>query len=199
MATDSAVDDRPIPDELAEQIRRAYGLDDPPATLGEWTDATAQLLEDGGFEFGIEAMCTGEDTRHAAWIDGEPQGFHCVLDTLLLPFAAAGQSRFDVRSESPVSDAVVEFTVTPDGVDDSPPEAVMSFGVERDATVPTDDELDPAVAYTRFCPYVNAFPGEAEYEAWARRTPEAATMSFPLSTGFELARLLAQSLPFTTA
>lgn len=198
MTDKTSVDDRPIPDRLATEIQRAFGLAEPPATLGEWTDTTAQLLGDAEFDFGVDAMCTGDDTRHVAWIDGDPQGFHCVLDTLLLPFAADDQSQFDVRSESPVSDATIGFTVRPDGVQGAPSEAVMSFGVEQDVSVPTDEELDPAVAYARFCPYVNAFPGEAEYQAWERETPGAVTMVVSLDAGFELARLLAQSPPFTT-
>lgn len=197
MTTETAIDDRGIPDELATAMRRAFGIETAPGTLGEWAEMTAHVLDDADFEFGLEAMCTADESRHVAWIDGDPQTFHCVLDTLLVPFVV-DESTVQVRSESPVSDATVELAVTTEDVSATPPEAVMSFGVASDVSIPTDRELDPQVGYTRFCPYVNAFPDETEYEQWARETRDATTMAVPMSTGFELAQRLARSEPFVT-
>jgi hypothetical protein len=91
---------------------------------------------------------------------------------------------FHEERDTRVSDDTVEVT---------PSEAVMSFGVATDAEIPTDGAIEPALAYTRLCPYINAFPARAEYEQWASETPEAATMVLSLADGFELAQILTQS------
>ena len=131
MATNSArsVHDYDIPPELADKIQIAFGLNEPPATLGDWVDATANLLDDADITVGFEDMCTADASRHEAQIGGEAHHFHCVLDTLLLPFVVEDQSTFDVRSRSPVSDTIVTLTVSSDTVEVTPTEAVMSFGV----------------------------------------------------------------------
>jgi hypothetical protein len=188
-----SVDDYDIPPNLADTIQTAFGLNEPPATLGDWSDTTAHLLDNGGITAGFEDMCTADDSRHEAQIDGEVQHFHCVLDTLLLPFVVEDQSTFDVRSRSPGSDEIVELAVSGDTVEVTPSEAVMSFGVATDVEIPTDGAIEPALAYTHLCPYINAFPSQAEYEQWASETPEAATMVLSLADGFELAQILTQS------
>jgi hypothetical protein len=55
-----AVDDYDIPPELADKIRIAFGLDESPATLGDWVDATAHLLDDADITVGFEDMCPVE-------------------------------------------------------------------------------------------------------------------------------------------
>lgn len=68
----------------------------------------------------------------------------------------------------------------------------MSFGVAADVEEPTDDTIEPDLAYERFCPYVNAFTSQAEYEQWARETPEAVTMGLPMNDAYALARNLGE-------
>lgn len=188
-----SVDDYDIPPELADKIQIAFGLNEPPATLGDWVDATCHLLDDADITVGFEDMCTADASRHEAQIGGEAHHFHCVLDTLLLPFVVEDQSTFDVRSRSPVSEQIVELTVSGDTVEVTPTEAVMSFGVAADVDIPPDGTIEPALAYTRLCPYINAFPSRAEYEQWASETTEAATMALSLADGFDLAQILTQS------
>lgn len=188
-----SVNDYDVPPELADKIQITFGLNEPPATLGDWVDATCHLLDGADITVGFEDMCTADVSRHEAQIGGEAQHFHCILDTLLLPFVVEDQSTFDVRSRSPISDTIVELTVSGNTVEVTPTEAVMSFGVAADVDIPPNGAIEPALAYTCLCPYINAFPSHAEYEQWASETPEAATMALSLADGFELAQILAQS------
>lgn len=191
-----SIEDYDIPPELADKFQTAFGLTEPPATIGDGFYATSHLLDDADITVGFEDMCTADESRHEARIDSEIQHFHCVLDTLLLPFVVENQSTFDVRSHSPVSDEIIELTVSGDTVKVTPTEAVMSFGVATDVDIPADNVLKPKVAYTRLCPYINAFSSQGEYEEWASNTPEAVTMALSLSDGFELAQILTQCLQY---
>lgn len=182
------LDDREIPPRVADALRIAFGFDDPPATLGEWAEGAARLLEENDVEVGLEEMCTATASRHEARIGDEVQHFHCVLDALLLPFVLEGE--YDVESRCPVSDETIGIQVSRDDVEVTPPDAVMSFGVERDVRLRADDAVSPAFAYEHLCPYINAFRSREEYERWAADVPEAVTMGFPLTDGFVLASIL---------
>lgn len=190
----TAIDDRELPRDVAEQFRVALGLAAAPATLDDWVDATASRLQDAGVSVGFEELCLTESSRHEARVGDEVRYFACVLDALLLPFVLDEPARVDVRSRSPVSDAVVEATVTRGGVSVDPEGAVASLGVAADVD-PAAERGDP-LAYGRaaFCPYVNAFPDADEYEAWDEATPAAVTTSLPLSDGFAIAGALAARL-----
>ena len=186
------LDEQDVPPDLADTIQTAFGLDEPPATLGDWVTATSRLLNDSDVSVGVEDMCTAEESRHVARIDGDRQHFHCVLDTLLVPFLVPGESPVNVRSRSPVSDEEVELTVSRAGVEVTPTDAVLSFGFADGVQVPDPTDIEPALAYQWVCPYINAFPSRAEYDQWARETTEASTMALPFPVGLELAGTLAQ-------
>ena len=187
----SSIDEYPIPSAIAEQMA-ALGLTEPPATLGEWVDATTQLLRDRGVDVGVEAMYTVDRDRHEAKIGDDVQCFHCVLDTLLLPFVQDDSEVVEIRSRSPVSGDIIEMHVSRDGIDHTPEAAVMSFGVAADIEEPAYDAINPDLAYERFCPYVNAFTSKAEYEQWAQETPEAVTVGLPMDDAYALARNLGE-------
>ena len=187
----ASIHEYPIPSALAEQMT-ALGLTEPAGTLGEWADATTQLLRDEGVNVGVEAMYSVDRDRHEAKIGDGVQCFHCVLDTLLLPFVQDDSEVVNIRSRSPVSGDIIEMHVSRNSIDFASEAAVMSFGVAADGEKPTDDAIKPDLAYERFCPYVNAFISEAEYEQWAQETPEAVTMQLPMDDAYALARNLGE-------
>lgn len=183
-----------VPPELANTIKVMFELEESPTTLDDWVIATSDLLDDSAFSLGLEDMCTTEESRHVAQIGGETQHFHCVLDTLLLPFLLPEESPVAVRSRSPISDEVVELRVSRETIDATPPDAVMSFGVAYGLEVPDPNDIEPELAYQSICPYINAFASRTEYDQWASATHEASTMVLSFQEGLELARALAKPL-----
>lgn len=192
--TDARIDDRELPPAVAENFRIALGLDDPPTSLGDWVDAAARHFVDAGVSLDVEVLCLTESSRHEARVGDETYHFACVLDGLVLPFVLDGADDVFVASRSPESDAEVAFDVTENGVSSDPEGAVLSFGVASD--VPSSEERDDVLAagYVIACPYINAFPDEAEYEAWAASTPDAETMALSPEEGFAVARRLTEGL-----
>ena len=191
MRQHNSVFDRELPEELAKQFA-AVGLDRAPRTVGEWLKLTMKLLENGGFPTGLDAMCTPEHDRHAATFGGETHHFHCVLDTLLVPFVVDVKAPVIVRSQSPQSGEIIEVSLSRNDIEVSPGDAVMSFGIATDIGIEgsTGDAIDPAIEYELFCPYVNAFASWEEYERWADQTDVAITIGLSMVEGFALARAL---------
>lgn len=190
--TDStAIDARTVPPDLAEAMQTAFGLDEPPDTVADWLGSASRLLDDSEIDVGVGDLCTADESRHVARIDGESQHFRCVLDALVLPFLLPGESPVEVRSQSPVSDEPVELAVSRDAVEVTPTGAVMSFGFAEGLEAADPGDVEPGRAYEAVCPYVNAFPSREEYDRWARETGEASTMALSFPAGLELAEALA--------
>lgn len=191
--SESTTLDRDVPPQVADALRVALDLSEPPATLGDWAAAAARLLDESGVTVGLDGLCTAESSRHAARVGDGVRQFHCVLDALLLPFVVDDQEEFRVESRCPVSGEVVDIVISRDGVEATPLDAVMSFGVAADFEPPADGTVSPALAYESVCPYINAFPSRTAYEQWAGAgDADAVTMAFPLTEGFALARTLAE-------
>lgn len=190
--------DQPIPPSLADSIQSAFDEEERPSTLDDWVTVITRLLDEADISVGVEELCTASESRHVAGIDGTDRHFHCVLDTLVLPFLRPEASPLAVRSRSPDGDDMIELTVSPETIEVTPAEAVMSFGHADGLDVPDPDDIDPALAYRSICPYINAFPTRAAYERWAEETPDAATMAISFPQGLELARALADRPQYET-
>jgi hypothetical protein len=146
----------------------------------------------------MDTLCTTKRSRHRARIDGDTHHFHCVLDALVVPFVIKADEPVFIRSESPVSETIVEIRAGRDMLTVEPADAVMSFGASTDLGEPDTDEFDLSLAHKRFCPYANAFPTEAEYKEWAAQT-DAVTTAFPIEVGYQLARHVPDSdFPIST-
>lgn len=184
-----------MPDDVATTFEAALDLASRPETVGDWIELTAARLDAAGISFGVEELCLTDESRHRAEIGGETRYFACVLDTLLVPFVLEAPDQVAVQTESPVSETVIDVTVTQDGIVAEPEEAVMSFGLAGDAESPAARGGILASDTVQVCPYINAFADENEYEQWVDRTPEATTMVLPLEGGFALAAELSRRLP----
>src|SRR5262249_1663536 len=141
-----------ITEELSESSQRAVGI--PPHrhdTLGELVKDMARRGDPRG-----EEPPPGQPPPPPGQGSGGNLHPNTLGDALALPFVL-GDKKFEVRSESPLG-GEVRATVTKDGVDVSPPDAVISVGATRVGAGPVQ-----ATA----CPYINAFPSRADYERWA--------------------------------
>jgi alkylmercury lyase len=169
-----------ITEELSESSQRAVGITPRRhETLGELVKDMARRAD-----LRSEDPLSQQPTRHEVTVDGEILHTNCFGDALALPFVLRDET-FEVRSESPTG-GEVRATVTKDGAEASPPDAVVSFGAIRAGDGPVQ-----ATA----CPYINAFPSRAAYERWAEATPQAVTIALPVGDAFALVRDLVAAGP----
>lgn len=175
-----------IPAELGDQLQHVLGLDERPATFGDWVDALAFVADRDGIDVDPDVLCTVEESPHRAHFDGRTHHYRCVLDPIVVPFIADGVDTVDIETRSPVNGEPIDIRVTETGIESTPPDAVMSVGVAEDAEPPAEDRPSPILAYSQCCPYVNAFRSLEEYETWAAEV-DAITMGTPLEAGLELA------------
>ena len=178
-----------IPPVVGEQLQVAFRLDDRPRTLREWGAAIGNIVEREGIDVELSALCTTDQSPHKARFDGTTQHFLCVQDAFIVPSVADDVDTVDITTESPVSGERIEVTVTDDGVETTPPGAVMSVGVSTDLSETPDTAGSPEMAYGEICPYGHAFRDRDEYEQWTE-TVDAVTMVAPLEDAVQLARAI---------
>lgn len=174
----------PLPPEMEETMSRFYG--ESVETLGDFVSATR--AETGGGPITVDNLCyVAEETPHVATTADETYHFQCFYDGVAL--ASLAGEPVDIRTESPAG-APIEARVSPaGGIDATPSEAVMSFGIADDAATLVDDGPTVADVYGAICPYVKAFPDREGYERWATDV-DAATVGLPLEAGLPIADAL---------
>ncbi|GAA0675786.1 organomercurial lyase [Natronoarchaeum mannanilyticum] len=192
----------PIPDDVGAAMEGAYDLDAPPATIAEWLDGVLAAYRAAGETVTADDMCAVDDARHEVELDGgaavpgtdaAAAEYICVLDPLAVPFidGTAGT----VRSESPVSDATIEFRVSPSEISVDPETAVVSLGIDaEDDDTGSASELTFEDTYELLCPYGHAFRDEAAYERWDAERDGIATMSLDAETAVGVAVGIARRL-----
>lgn len=181
-----------IPPPVGTQLGAALGLDETPATLGEWVDALLARVDAAGMTLGMDELCTAELSRHVARLGETTHYFHCVLDAIVVPFVVDEVDRITIHSGSPLTGTVVELHVTADEITATAEDAVISLGATTDVDDPATEDFSPQVAQERFCPYANAFPSQTEYEQWATET-SAETMAIPIEDAHKLAQAIGRA------
>lgn len=176
----SAVD---LPNEVAAAAETLFASDDPVDTLGAFVDELHAAFGEEHLPFSIDTLCTAESSETWGETAGETYHFLCVQDALMLP-EVLGDETVEVRTTSPISGTEIHATVTTEGIEVTPPDAVLSFGTTREPDVRGISTLE--AAYESICPYVHAFPTFDEYESWTEVTPAAATIAIPFDRGFDL-------------
>lgn len=185
----------PLPDELRRLLATAFGLDEEPATVGDWIAGFHRRLRatDRG-PLGFDDLCHLDgDGRHVLRAAGEQWAFHCVFDAFIAPFLDDGPDLpVTVESVPPDGDATVVVEFDGDGVAVEPTDAVASIGAGRSLHDEENAGFDPQRAYGELCAHVNAFPDRDAYEAWTREgTGDAVTTAVPVRDAVGLARDLA--------
>lgn len=153
------------------------------------TEAIGEVVGREEIDVGLNALCTTDRSPHVARFGGTTQHFACVPDAFIVPSVVGDVETVEIETESPVSGDRIEVTVTADGVETDPPDAVLSVGVAADVTESPADADSPEIAYGNICPYGHAFPAREEYEQWAE-TVDADTMVAPLEDAFRLAQAI---------
>lgn len=187
--SESDIPSHRVDDELQTHVARAFKFDEPPATFEAfWEKMMRTFAEALGRGVTVDDLCTTDESRHWATVNGETRYYQCVTDAFLLGIYL--DEDVTTRTVSPVSETelVVEFDA--EGVVSAPEGAVLSFGVERSVDAP-DGPVTPEAMYGRFCPYSKAFASREEYEQWAADNPEVVSDVQPLDESLDLqARLL---------
>lgn len=197
-ADNTTVDDRwltepvmnaPLPTDMKRHTSQFFGRE--IETLAVLAGAIREVAgsdgrsTDGGGSFVIDDLChVGTETPHRATTADETYYFRCFYDGIVLAHLVG--EPVEIRTESPVGEPI-EMRASPDGtIDDTPSDAVMSFGIATGVEAdPTVGEIDEMI----MCPYVKAFPTREAYAYWAEGV-DGATVGMSLADGVSFAAAL---------
>ena len=129
----------------------------------------------------LQEAVSFKPTRHrVSTASGSALYTHCTLDTLLLPLVL--EEDVHVETTPPGETQPLVFDVKNGQV--TGPEGVIISVPVRVASGPVQQS---------FCPYSNAFPDRAAYEAWAAQSP-VPTVGVSLTEARQLAAVLVAQL-----
>jgi hypothetical protein len=186
MGTESQPDDRiDLPTDFANHLAAVSNLETPPETIGDYWAMFAEQLAASDRTIEPEDLYTDDPTRHEVRVNGQIRYSPCILDALGAAVMET-QDPVTVRSVDPVTRTPITFTVRNRGLDVTPEEAVITFGIAP--SIPELEDTDetifswmlqaetPTLTNT-FCQYINAFESADTYEQWAAET-DGKTMPF---------------------
>jgi hypothetical protein len=149
-------------------------------------------VERAGDAFGLDTLCTTDESPHVLQTAADEQAYQCVIDPLVVPFVADEPGT--VRSACPVTGDSVVVAIDGDGVHARLETAFFSIGIAENALEGVGDPPHPpAATYGAFCPYANAFASKEADEEWASSTA-AVTARVPLEYGVTLVGTLAERM-----
>ena len=192
--TDGWIEARPVktaefPNPVADNMSRFFGASID--TFDDMVAAIRTVVEGDGIA--IDELCHVDgETPHYAKTASEIYYFRCFYDGIAL--AHLVDEPVEIRTETPTEEPI-EIQASPrDGVDVTPSDAVMSFGVTTEIDVPADETPSAPDVYGAVCPYVKAFYTREDYERWAKDVA-ATTVGIPLDAGVPIAAALTASAP----
>ena len=192
--TDSWIGARPVktaelPAAVGDNMSRFFGASID--TFDDMIAAIRTVVEGDGIAIG-ELCHVDEETSHYAKTASETYYFRCFYDGIAL--AHLVDEPVDIRTETPTEEPI-EIQASPgDGVDITPSDAVMSFGVTTESDVSADETPSAPDVYSAVCPYVKAFYTREDYERWAKDVA-ATTVGIPLNAGVPIAAALTGPAP----
>lgn len=198
---DGSIVDSELPGEIQTQLERLLP-DDEPTTFRDLVGALSERLDvEGGIltvddfqvddpdvgavEFETSAIDSDGPDGHGTGVEDESLEFCCVPNSLLTSFVT-GES-VDITSECPQAGTEITLEVTSSGIEATPAESVISFGVSTDLPDRDFAESDEDL-YEQLCPYVIPFSSGDAYEQWAEETTEAETVALPVEEAYAVAR-----------
>lgn len=198
---DQSILDSQLPEEMQTQLERLFP-DDEPTTFRDLVEALSEQLDVeggiltvddfqvadpdvGGVEFEISATDSSDADGQGKGVEDDSLEFCCVPNSLLTSFVT-GES-VEITSECPQAGTEITLEVTSDGIEATPAEAVISFGVSTDLPDGDFGESDERL-YEQLCPYVIPFSSGDAYEQWAEDTAEAATVALPAEEAYAVTR-----------
>lgn len=164
-------------------------------TLDDMIAAIRTVVEGDGIAINELCHVDGE-TPHYAKTSDKTHYFRCFYDGIAL--AHLVDEPVEIRTETPAAEPIEIQTSPVNGVDITPPDAVMSFGVTTGSDVPADETPSAPDVYGAVCPYVKAFYTREDYERWAEDVA-ATTVGIPLDAGVPIAAALTAAAPSESA
>lgn len=180
-----------LPAALGNRIATFFGVEQVE-TGADWINALETGMEPAGEDFGLDDLCTTDESPHVLETATTEQAYQCVIDPLVVPFVTDEPGT--IRSACPVEGEEIVVAIDADGVRARPETAFFSLGIAEGAVERAGDPPhSPASTYGAFCPYANAFASKDAYETWAAET-DAVTARVPLEYGVTLVGTLAQRM-----